>query len=272
MATATSFERLAALATFVRQFSMLINSGVSVRRGLDILRANARSPDLAEVIHDMAARLERGDTISEAMGAHPQWFKPTGIYLVRAGEVGGVLAETMEGWADLLDRDLELRERFQLYRLLARLAAVQAHGAVAEWEAGIQQALDESRGRVAASLFCYGFALMLRAGVPIVRALMEAAAALEEDSAAEVRQVAADLAADGSLVVHHRLAHVPGLPRPVAELFGFGEETGAADLAAMMERAAGFLRLDAEREVRCAVEQCLRGSDPQDPGAVGHIA
>ena len=80
MATATSFERLAALATFVRQFSMLINSGVSVRRGLDILRANARSPDLAEVIHDMAARLERGDTISEEMGAHPQWFKPTGIY------------------------------------------------------------------------------------------------------------------------------------------------------------------------------------------------
>ena len=265
MAIPAPFESLVAVAVFVRQFSMLINSGVSVMRALDILAANARDAGLVEVIRNMAARVESGDTLSAAMTAHPQRFKPPGIYLVRVGEVGGVLDETMEGWADLLDRDLELRERLQLYRMLARMAA--NGGAPVERHASIEQALERSRGRIAASLFCYSIGVMLRAGVPMARALMEAAGSLDDDSSDQVRQIAADLAEDGALVVNHRLAHIRGLPRPVAELFGFGEETGGAELAAMMERAAGFLRLDAEREARCAIERCLQGPASQSPDA-----
>ncbi len=104
------FNRISArdLATFTRQFATLITSGMSLIESLVVLERQTANPKFVEVIASVRMNIESGHSLSEAMGKH-KVFTRLYISLVRAGEMGGVLDESMENLADFLEKDEEIR-------------------------------------------------------------------------------------------------------------------------------------------------------------------
>lgn len=81
----------AVLAVFTRQLATLIEVGMPLMRGLRILQEQTENHALKRVITDVAAAIEGGGTLSEALAAHPRVFSPLYVNMVKAGEMGGVL-------------------------------------------------------------------------------------------------------------------------------------------------------------------------------------
>ncbi|MGC4044096.1 MAG: type II secretion system F family protein [Armatimonas sp.] len=98
-------------AIFCRQFSTMIDAGVSLVRCLDVLSEQSQSPKLRRIIADLRSEVEAGNMLSKAMGKYPGEFDNMFIGLVRAGEVGGVLEEALQRLSVFLEKDVELRRK-----------------------------------------------------------------------------------------------------------------------------------------------------------------
>ena len=101
------------LSIFCRQFATMINAGVSLVRAMSVLAVQTENPRLKETIIDVQNRVEAGETLSRAMMHHSNIFSNLFIGLVRAGEVGGVLDETLDRLAQFLEADLKLRQKIK---------------------------------------------------------------------------------------------------------------------------------------------------------------
>ena len=256
-----SIEHQIAVADFARGLSSLISAGVQLGVALRAVEANTSNPQLADVIRDVQSRVETSDSLSQAMANHTDWFSAVAVYLIRAGEVAGVLDETLVAWGDMIDRDLDLRDKLQFYRAMARLAQAASARPLSTWEQEIEATLGKVQPRVNVSLFLYGFGVMVGAGVPMTRALAEAAAALDGDAARAVQEIAADLPWNGGGKLHERLADLPGMTPVAVELLHVGED--ATMLDSMCIKAAEVLRAETERELRGTMDACLT-IDPEE--------
>ena len=101
------------VAIFARQFSTMINAGLSLTKCLTILAGQAQNATFKDVIGSLVRDVESGLSLSEAMGKHPKTFPPIFTNMVKAGETGGVLDEVLERVADSFERDLALKSRIK---------------------------------------------------------------------------------------------------------------------------------------------------------------
>ena len=101
--------KLKEIAIFSRQFSTMINSGLSMLRSLSILEEQQPNKKFAEVIGEVRAEVESGSSLSNAMGRHPDIFQPLMINMIRAGEVGGFLDQVLSQIADNYESEVKLR-------------------------------------------------------------------------------------------------------------------------------------------------------------------
>ncbi len=90
-------------AIFSRQFSALVNAGVTLVRALSVLQEQTKNPKLAKIIELIRLDVEQGSSIADAMRKHPQAFDNLYIAMVQAGELGGVLDEVLERLSKLLE-------------------------------------------------------------------------------------------------------------------------------------------------------------------------
>ncbi|HEY0396386.1 MAG TPA: type II secretion system F family protein [Candidatus Elarobacter sp.] len=100
-----------ALLAFFRSFSTLIRAGVPLRRALDVTIERTPDPVLRESLRSLAADVEHGTSLGEAMQRRPRAFAPLYVAMVRAGEAGGILDDVLERLATFLERDAELRKK-----------------------------------------------------------------------------------------------------------------------------------------------------------------
>lgn len=103
--------KLTELSIFCRQFSTMVDAGVSLVRCLAVLQEQATSVRLKRITADIQAEVEAGNSLSKAMSKYPRVFSNLFIGLVRAGEVGGVLEESLQRLSHFLEKDLELRRK-----------------------------------------------------------------------------------------------------------------------------------------------------------------
>ena len=96
------------LAVFTRQFATLISSGMSLIESLVVLERQTSNPKFVEIVVRVRMDIESGHSLSEAMSKH-KVFTKLYISLIRAGETGGVLDESMENLADFLEKDENIR-------------------------------------------------------------------------------------------------------------------------------------------------------------------
>lgn len=101
------------VSIFARQFSTMINAGLSLTKCLAILAAQTESAGLKTVIAQIGKDVEAGQSLSDSLGKHPKVFPPIMVNMVRAGETGGVLDEVLERVADQLEADLALKAKIK---------------------------------------------------------------------------------------------------------------------------------------------------------------
>ena len=99
------------LTMFCRQFSTMIGAGVGLVRCLAVLEQQAGSANLKGIIRQVQYAVEGGDTLTRSLGQFPRVFNNLFVGLVRAGEIGGVLEETLDRLATFLEEDLKLKRK-----------------------------------------------------------------------------------------------------------------------------------------------------------------
>ncbi len=105
--------KMKSLTVFSRQFSTMVSAGLSLVRALDILEKQSDDKKLKEIVRDVRLRVEGGSALAEAFAQHPATFSDLYINLTHAGEVGGVLDDTLNRVAEFLEKDAELRAKIK---------------------------------------------------------------------------------------------------------------------------------------------------------------
>lgn len=111
LATAQESRRggLKALSMFTRQFYVLISSGTQAVPALTALERQMKDPRWRQVIGSIRARVEQGNSLSDAMEAFPGYFDSVYRSMVSAGESGGSLPEMFGRLADLTQKRLHVQ-------------------------------------------------------------------------------------------------------------------------------------------------------------------
>jgi len=96
--------RITDLMIFTRQFATLVASQVPIGDSLRSLREQATKPVLKEVITEVAADIESGFSLSQALSRHPGVFNEFYVNMVKSAEVTGRLSEVLDFLADYIEK------------------------------------------------------------------------------------------------------------------------------------------------------------------------
>ena len=100
---------LSDLEFLTSELSLLLESGVRIDRGIDIIRRTKAKPVLAKLLSDISRTIKKGKSLSEAFKAHDDIFDPLYCNLIELGEASGNLSEIFAG----LSKDLKFRRDLQ---------------------------------------------------------------------------------------------------------------------------------------------------------------
>jgi type IV pilus assembly protein PilC len=105
--------KLKEISVFSRQFATMIDSGLTLLRSLSILAVQTENHFFAGVIDRVRMDVETGSSLSQALAQHPKQFNRLYVAMVRAGESGGSLDNTLTQLADTIEKQVELRSKIR---------------------------------------------------------------------------------------------------------------------------------------------------------------
>lgn len=105
--------KLKALAVFARQTSSLINAGLPLMRALSVLIEQTEDASLHSALIAVKADVESGQSFSQALSKHPHAFPPLMVNLVRVGESGGFLGDSLALIAKTYKSDSDLQAKIK---------------------------------------------------------------------------------------------------------------------------------------------------------------
>ena len=114
------------VALFWRQLAMLIEVGVPLLRALNQIAERTSHTGLRRVIQSVAADIEAGHSLSEALAQHPEAFSRLTVQVIQVAERGGVLDDSLRLIAEEIERRLEVSGK--VWRALAYPATIMAVG------------------------------------------------------------------------------------------------------------------------------------------------
>lgn len=103
--------KLQDFVVYLRQFSTLIKAGVSAVDSTRILANQTESKALRKALLDIEQSLREGKPLSEAATKHSKIFSFMFINMVKAGEAGGNLDESLELLADHFEKQNNVRSK-----------------------------------------------------------------------------------------------------------------------------------------------------------------
>ena len=115
------------LAVFCRQFATTLRSGIPVVDSLEILHKQTENKKFAQVIGDVYEIIQKGHSLSEAMGAHPNVFPMLLINMVETGEISGTLDSIMERMAVHFEKENRINQKLKssmTYPIVVSIVAV----------------------------------------------------------------------------------------------------------------------------------------------------
>jgi type IV pilus assembly protein PilC len=100
-----------ALMIFTRQLATLIDSGLPLLRGLNVLGKQEPDPVLRKTIGKLADSVQGGSTFSDGLAQHPKIFNKLYVNMVKAGELGGVMELVLVRLADFQEKAQKLKNK-----------------------------------------------------------------------------------------------------------------------------------------------------------------
>jgi type IV pilus assembly protein PilC len=99
------------VAVFCREFSVLLNAGVTIVEAMSLLKSQSENRMLCEVLGDVHELLQRGSVLSQAMESHDGVFDEFFVNMIKVGEASGTLDSVMSRLADYYERDNKISQK-----------------------------------------------------------------------------------------------------------------------------------------------------------------
>jgi type IV pilus assembly protein PilC len=118
---------LADLVVFTRQLATMVDAGLAMVQSLQALAEQSTNKVMKDVVRDVCARVEGGDSFSTALQRHPKAFSKLYVRMVDAGEKGGLLAEILARLATYMENTARLRKKVKsavMYPTMVTLVAI----------------------------------------------------------------------------------------------------------------------------------------------------
>ena len=101
------------IVVFTRQFSTMIDAGLPLVQGLNILAEQADNPSFKKVLKGITRDVEGGSTLAEAMQKYPNIFDNLFVNLIAAGEVGGILDTILQRLSVFIEKAEKLKAQIK---------------------------------------------------------------------------------------------------------------------------------------------------------------
>lgn len=101
------------IVIFTRQFSTMIDAGLPLVQGLNILAEQTENRTFKGILKQVTKDVEGGSTLADALGRHPKVFDALFVNLVAAGEVGGILDTIMQRLATYIEKAEKLKSQIK---------------------------------------------------------------------------------------------------------------------------------------------------------------
>jgi general secretion pathway protein F len=101
------------VADMTRELGTLLRAGMPLDRALGILATLAAADPIGDILSDLRESIKQGQSLADAIEAHPRVFSQFYANLLRAGESGGALETVLERLADHLDGNIEIKNEIK---------------------------------------------------------------------------------------------------------------------------------------------------------------
>ena len=115
------------LTQFTRQLATLVNAGLPLMRGLEVLKRQMKDPQMAEALDGISENISAGGTFSESLTQYPKIFDNLYVNMVKAGEAGGVLEVVLGRLAEFAEKSEKIKNKVKgamIYPIVVLVAAI----------------------------------------------------------------------------------------------------------------------------------------------------
>ena len=115
------------LTQFTRQLATLVNAGLPLMRGIEVLKRQMKDPRMLEALNGISENIAGGGTFSESLTAYPKIFDNLYVNMVKAGEAGGVLEVVLGRLAEFAEKSERIKNKVKgamIYPIVVLVAAI----------------------------------------------------------------------------------------------------------------------------------------------------
>ena len=99
------------IVIFTRQLSTMIDAGLPLVQGLEILGNQQENPTFKKILTQIRVDVETGTTFADALKKHPKVFDSLFCNMIEAGEIGGILDTILSRLAIFMEKSMILKKR-----------------------------------------------------------------------------------------------------------------------------------------------------------------
>lgn len=99
------------LMVSTRQLATLVNAGLPLLRGLQVMQRQEKNPALKKALSEIADSIQSGSTFAEALGQHPKIYNRLYVNMAKAGELGGVLDQVLVRLAEFMEKAQAIKSK-----------------------------------------------------------------------------------------------------------------------------------------------------------------
>ncbi|PIE35545.1 pilus assembly protein PilC [candidate division KSB3 bacterium] len=101
------------ITLFVRMFATMIDAGLPLVQGLEILSQDKENTTMASLLKKIRSDVEEGSTFADALRKHPKYFNNLFVNLVDAGEAGGILDTILARLATYMEKNEAIKAKIR---------------------------------------------------------------------------------------------------------------------------------------------------------------
>ena len=101
------------IVIFTRQLSTMINAGLPLVQGLEILEKQQENPTFKKALGEIRQDVEAGSTLADSMRKKPKIFDALFTNMIEAGETGGILDTILTRLAVFMEKSMALKKKIK---------------------------------------------------------------------------------------------------------------------------------------------------------------
>jgi type IV pilus assembly protein PilC len=101
------------IVIFTRQLSTMINAGLPLVQGIEILEKQQSNPTFKKALGEIRQDVEAGSTLADSMRKKPKVFDNLFTNMIEAGETGGILDTILGRLATFMEKSMALKKKIK---------------------------------------------------------------------------------------------------------------------------------------------------------------